>query len=135
MDRVNHLINTAIIYIIHFSHREELIFHYSLLWNFFRIPSFEMIHYLTFFYMATENAMILRRIAMMETGTGNENVVYSRTVIVFFSTNFLIKTSICSFPAKTKYNKVRKAKCRLDANFARGVCHIFICQPWRRKID
>jgi hypothetical protein len=49
--------------------------------------------------MATENAMILRRIAMMETGTGNENVVYSRTIIIFFSTNFLIKASICSCPA------------------------------------
>jgi hypothetical protein len=30
-----------------------------------------MIHYLTFFYMATKNAVILRSIAMMETGAGN----------------------------------------------------------------
>jgi hypothetical protein len=65
-----------------------------------------MIHYLTFFYMATKNAMVLHRITVMETGTGNENVVYSRAIIILFSTNFLIKTSIRSYPAQKKHSKV-----------------------------
>jgi hypothetical protein len=58
-----------------------------------------MIHYLAILHMAVENAMAVLRIAIMETGTRNENVIYSRTIIVFFSSNFLIKTSISSSPA------------------------------------
>jgi hypothetical protein len=58
-----------------------------------------MIHYLTVLHMAAENAMVFHRIAMMETCTRNENVIYPRTIIVFFSSNFLIKTSISSNPA------------------------------------
>jgi hypothetical protein len=58
-----------------------------------------MIHYLAILHMAVENAMAVLRIAIMETGTRNENVIYSRTIIVLFSSNFLIKTSISSSPA------------------------------------
>ena len=69
-----------------------------------------MIHYLTFFYMATKNVMVLHRITVMETGTGNENVVDSRTIVIFFSTNFLIKTSICSCPAQKKHIRIWVSK-------------------------
>uniref|UniRef100_A0A0A9G4H2 Uncharacterized protein n=1 Tax=Arundo donax TaxID=35708 RepID=A0A0A9G4H2_ARUDO len=48
--------------------------------------------------MAIKNAMVFHRITVMKTGTRNENVVYSRTIIVFFSSNFLIKASICTCP-------------------------------------
>jgi hypothetical protein len=58
-----------------------------------------MIHNFTFFHMAGKDAVVIHRTAVMEAGTRNENVINSRTIIVYFSSNFLIKTGISSHSA------------------------------------
>jgi hypothetical protein len=60
--------------------------------------------------MAIQNAMDFHRIEVMETSTRNKNVVYSGTIIIFFSTNFLIKASVGACPVSKKYSKVRIEK-------------------------
>jgi hypothetical protein len=92
-----------------------------------------VIHNLTFLDMAIQNAMDFHRIEVMETSTRNKNVVYSGTIIIFFSTNFLIKASVGACPVSKKYSKVRIEKYMFF--FVRDVYFRFKSELLKRKIE